>query len=418
MLNQLVEKVEVGDTQALEAMGAAGPASPVHLGSSVAVTVYLSDYPDDTASFLKENGASPRNIGDDYIEAYVPIALLGTASQLPGVNKVRVVVPPRPLGTKPVISGQGIQAHGSTVWNWAGYSGQGVKVGVIDVGFTALESLMGTEVPLTVHVRCYSEVGAFTEDIYDCDGDGTHGTAVAESVFDIAPEATLYIANPRSKGDLSRTVDWMISEGGRSSTTLSDGPSMARATGHLRIAAAARNREPGGRVGRALGQRGGNSAKETWFGPYSDKDGDGLIEFDGTDELNPMILQGGGCNIHAQLRWEDTWGGASRDFDLYIVDTHTGETLAGSEDVQAGNPGDVPYESLIVSSIDDQNKYRYALAVVRRSGDTRGLAPTHALERRVHRAPHPEREHHQSCREREPGRALRRCRPLVRHERS
>ena len=40
-----------------------------------------------------------------------------------------------------------------------------------------------------------------------------HGTIVAESVIDIAPEVTLYIANPQSKGDLRDAADWMVSEG-------------------------------------------------------------------------------------------------------------------------------------------------------------------------------------------------------------
>ena len=370
MLNQLVERVETGDTGDLEAFVVSDPSSPVHLGSSLAVTVYLSDYADDVAKFLEEYGASPRNIGEDYIEAYVPVALLGEASELPGVNKVRVVVPPRPLSTKPAVSGQGIQAHGSTVWNFAGYSGQGIKVGIIDVGFTALRSLMGAELPLTVQVRCYTEIGAFTEDIYDCDGEGLHGTAVAESVFDIAPEATLYIANPWSKGDLSRTVDWMISEGvsviNHSVGWTFDGPGDGSSPySSSPLVTADRAAEAGVLWVNAAG----NSAEETWFGPYSDVDGDGLVEFDGTDELNTMILPGGGCNIHTQLRWEDAWGGATRDLDLYVVDTQTGETVASSGDVQAGNPGDVPYESVIVSSIDGWSKYRYALAVVHRSGD-------------------------------------------------
>ena len=38
----------------------------------------------------------------------------------------------------------------------------------------------------------------------------SHGTAVTEAAFDIAPEATYYIANPKSYGDLAIAGDWMI----------------------------------------------------------------------------------------------------------------------------------------------------------------------------------------------------------------
>ena len=40
-----------------------------------------------------------------------------------------------------------------------------------------------------------------------------HGTIVAESVIDIAPEVSLYIANPISRADLQAAADWMVSEG-------------------------------------------------------------------------------------------------------------------------------------------------------------------------------------------------------------
>ena len=62
--------------------------SPVNSGESVAVTIYLSgnvDEVDDVVTFLEENGGDPRNVGEDYIEAYVPVTLLGPVSQQPGV---------------------------------------------------------------------------------------------------------------------------------------------------------------------------------------------------------------------------------------------------------------------------------------------------------------------------------------------
>ena len=85
MLNQLVARVEQEKTCPREA----AQTSPVHQGSSIAVTIYLSDHMADAVQFLDENGASPRNVGQDYIEAYVPVTLLGLASERPGVTQVR-----------------------------------------------------------------------------------------------------------------------------------------------------------------------------------------------------------------------------------------------------------------------------------------------------------------------------------------
>ena len=84
MLNQLVARVEAGKSLPEEAAGD----SPVHQGSSLAVTMYLSDHVANAVQFLEDNGVSPRNVGEDYIEVYVPVTLLGLASEQLGVHRV------------------------------------------------------------------------------------------------------------------------------------------------------------------------------------------------------------------------------------------------------------------------------------------------------------------------------------------
>ena len=364
MLNQLVARVEAGESLPEEA----AEDSPVHQGSSMAVTIYLSDHVADAVQFLEDTGGDPRNVGEDYIEAYVPVTLLGLASEQPGVSRVRLIVPPQPLQSAPPVTGQGVQAHGSAAWNQAGYRGQGVKVGIIDTSFAEFVDLMGTELPATVQARCYPDIGVFTQDPADCDLGNVHGTIVAESVIDIAPEVSLYIANPQSPGDLQAAADWMVSEGvsviNHSVGWVFDGPG----DGSSPV-----SNSPLRTVDRAVAggivwiNAAGNEGETTWFGRYSDFDGDALIDFDGADEFN-TILPSGACNVEAQLRWEDSWGGATRDFDLYIVDTFTGEIVAGSEDTQSGEAGDVPYESLSLPFSVNEGDDQYALAVVHHSG--------------------------------------------------
>ena len=91
-LDGLVASVEAGQATAEEAAAD----TPVHSGESVAVTVYLSGSVDGVVAFLKENGGAPRNVGEDYVEAYVPVTLLGSLSERPGVLRVREIVPPEP----------------------------------------------------------------------------------------------------------------------------------------------------------------------------------------------------------------------------------------------------------------------------------------------------------------------------------
>ena len=130
-LDQLVAGVEDGEASTREAAEDA----PVHQEESVAMTIYLSGNVDGVVSFLEDNGGSPRNVSEDYIEAYVPVPLLGQVSEQFGVLRVREIVPAEEHQSTQRIAGQGPQAHGSPAWNQAGYSGQGVKVGVIDSFF-------------------------------------------------------------------------------------------------------------------------------------------------------------------------------------------------------------------------------------------------------------------------------------------
>ena len=89
-LNQLVASFETGRSTAEEAAQGA----PLHQEESVAVTIYLSGNVDDVAQFLEDNGGDPRNVGEDYIEAYVPVILLGSVSERPGVTRVREIIGP------------------------------------------------------------------------------------------------------------------------------------------------------------------------------------------------------------------------------------------------------------------------------------------------------------------------------------
>ena len=82
--------MEAGQTTAQEAAEEAA----VHSGALVAVTIYLSGGVDEVVAFLEENGGDPRNVGEDYVEAYVPVTLLGPVSEQPGVLRVREIVPP------------------------------------------------------------------------------------------------------------------------------------------------------------------------------------------------------------------------------------------------------------------------------------------------------------------------------------
>ena len=161
----------------------------------MAVTIHLSDNVDAVVSFLEGNGGDPRNVGEDYIEAYVPMTLLGPVSEQPGVVRVREIIPPQPLYGE--YTSQGIQTHLVQPWHDAGYRGQGIKMGIIDSGYEGISSLIGTELVAPAGIRCYTDIGVYSTSLTDCENESVHGTASAETVTDMVPEASFYLAAGR-----------------------------------------------------------------------------------------------------------------------------------------------------------------------------------------------------------------------------
>ena len=293
--------------------------APLYQGSSVAVTVRLSSNASTVADFLDSGGAIVANVGADYVEAYVPIALLVPLSELEGVLWVQTIIPPQP----DVVS-QGVALHGAPAWQARGFTGAGVKVGIIDGGFEGFGALMGSELPSTVVARCYTSIGVFTTSLSDCENGEVHGTAVAEAVADIAPDASLYIANAISAGDLQAIASWMVGQGvafiNMSLGWTWDGPGDGTSASSNSPKASVDAAVSGGAV---WVNSAGNSAKDNWFGSYSDADVDGWIEFSPGIEVNTVDLASGE-SLTAQARW--TTFGAARPATLTCTCSTVGLT--------------------------------------------------------------------------------------------
>ena len=311
---------------------------PLSQGDAVAVTVRVLGGPDAVEAYLEDRGVQVANAGHGYVEAYVPVDLLPALSERPEVLRVSVIVPPQPS----VIS-QGTLVHGSPPWVARGFTGAGVKVGIIDAGFEGYGALIGSELTAPVQVRCYTAVGLFTSNLAACENGILHGTAVAEAVVDMAPDVGIYIANPRSPGDLRNIALWMVGQGvtviNMSLAWRWDGPGDGTspfsdsALDTVTVATS---------LGAVWVNAAGNAAQSSWYGPYSDANGNGFIEFEAGNELNGVVLSAGD-RITVQARWEDSWTGAARDFDLYLYDSGL-NLVAGSEDEQSGTAGQIPRE--------------------------------------------------------------------------
>ena len=187
-LNRLAEQAQAAgqpDANTTDGDGG-GSVGSVPMPKPVLVTFYVE--PGQVAAvrqYLEDNDVYIRNVGEDYIEALVPPALLPAASELPGVQRVDTVIPSQPYQSQGNTVSQGVALHHADAWHRMGYRGQGVKVGVIDSGFERFSELQGTgELPGNVTARCYSEPDnpqPVSSSLADCGVGSVHGTAVAEN---------------------------------------------------------------------------------------------------------------------------------------------------------------------------------------------------------------------------------------------
>ena len=379
-LNGIVEQAESGQFTAQ----AAAANAPLHHDVSVAVTLYITEgYAARISAYLEFNGGDPRNVGIDYIEAYVPVFLLPEVSRQEGVVSIRTIIPPQPAQGSTV--SEGVAAHAVPAWHAAGYRGRGVKIGIIDTGFEGFAALQGTELPSTVEALCFTDIGVSTLNLADCtdsdDGEShrKHGTAVGEAIFDIAPEATYFISNTSSYSDLITSVNWMIEHNvdvinhsvGWTWQGPGDGTSPFSNAVFVGVNAATAG-------GITWVNSAGNDAQSTWFGNFLDTDADGFHNFSAADECNDVLNPASGDfeieagkEFRAQLRWDDNWGNANRDLDLLLYRVYgfglAPLLVAYSVDVQSGGQRQYPREFL---SHTPTSTGTYCLAVGQLGGAT------------------------------------------------
>ncbi len=108
--------------------------------------------------------------------------------------------------------------HGADAWHIAGYSGQGIRTGIIDVDFDKIQDYQKTDtdnsqpLPKIIRSLCFSggAVKGVENDLSKCDRNiDAHGSAVVEAAVSIAPKTEIYISNATSIDQLKETLKWM-----------------------------------------------------------------------------------------------------------------------------------------------------------------------------------------------------------------
>jgi hypothetical protein len=210
----------------------------------------------------------------------------------------------------------------------SGVRGRGVKIGIIDFGYKGYRRLQDAgAVPTPKMTASFPQSQTF-------EGNTEHGTACAEIIYAMAPEADLYLASVAgSEGALIAAGRWLV-EQGVDIISFSGGGVMQSSDGQSDMDRLVDETTQRNNVLWVIAA--GNAGDKHWRGTNVDKDGDGLV-----DTVIPFVT--GGDQFTVIVRWND-WGSDSRrprstqDIDAFIV--------------AIGNDGK---PELIAKSTDDQN---------------------------------------------------------------
>jgi YVTN family beta-propeller protein len=280
------------------------------------------------------------------------------------------------------ITSEGVGLTGTGVFHSIGYRGAGIKVAVVDIGFKGLTQAINTgDLPVNVIMHDFTGKGLETQ--------YKHGTACAEIVHDMAPDAELHLLKIAEEEDFYAAYDYCLKQGiniiSLSLVTFGSGPGNgtgpidelcdeARANGILVVGGAGNAANTYSSDGVPLGTH--------WEGVFSDGDDDNVHEFSGQkgniilampkrdDDGNPEHDE-----VDIRMRWDD-WQTVTTDYDMYLYyydyqSKTVGGLAASSASLQNGPP-QLPREEIEIDLPDTQEYQFYYLQVTKKPGSNAG----------------------------------------------
>ncbi len=202
-------------------------------------------------------------------------------------------------------------------WIENGYTGAGVKIGVIDWFDAAAvdAAVLSGDLPSlpASKRRCFvgpNQCTFGTPGVF-------HGNYEANAVFDEAPGAEIYLVEVLDIGGMYTAIDWLASNGvtivSHTLLTAFDGP--GNGTGPAAAVVDCPSKGIGVVPVRGRLREGPH---HTWYPGqhwrWSDPDNDRWLNFTGTDETLGTF-----CGALMGLRWSD-WGAARTDYELWAAD--------------------------------------------------------------------------------------------------
>lgn len=248
------------------------------------------------------------------VQHTIPPAALETLADDPLIKYIRLPLKP----FHQAVVSEGVAITGADLWkNLEAFRvADPAKVCILDAGFDGYPNLLGSDLPKTVTVRSFRADGDITG------GGEQHGAACAEIVYDMAPNAKMYLVNFETDVEQHNAVDWIVAQGvnvisyslGWFNAGAGDG------TGPIDD-----DVEYVASQGLAWASSAGNSAQDHWTGKFYDPDGNSYMNFDssGTEILTFHVRAND--TVGAFLNWKD-WGpydgsdyrGSDQDYDFEL----------------------------------------------------------------------------------------------------
>ena len=252
------------------------------------------------------------------LKVSAPIATLESLTHVDGVQFVRLPIRPN---IHAIVS-EGVQHIKATAYSREGFTGRGVKVGVIDIGFVGVPSLQNEGELPKLSYRNFTEEGIFEQGSLD-ESAKVHGSACAEIVHDITPDADIYLYKISDMVELGIAKEAAIHDG-LDIVTVSLGWDFGRGFGDGRgIACEIVDDAFGNNV--LWVNAAGNEAQSKIIAEFSDPDNDRFHNFDVDDQIVKLknrqtgdSFLSAGENVTAVLTWNE-WPLTSHDYDLLLV---------------------------------------------------------------------------------------------------
>lgn len=211
----------------------------------------------------------------------------------------------------------------------------------------------------------------------DLPGEGDEGTAMLEIIHDLAPAAELAFSGPETAVDMVASIQYLTAAGCHvicddlgfyGQPYFSDGP----------VALAAKAAIDAGIV---YVSAAGNDRKEHYQGDFNrlGLGGTWFHDFGGEDVAVNISVPPNG-SLDASLQWDEVFGSAATDFNLFLLNFEGDMVLASGNEVQDGD--DDPYEFLSWT-----NNTGFDVTVKLSVVDVFGNAPFHVLELFAYGAP-------------------------------